>query len=572
MANREIEERRAANLIWNAARDYSIRPEYEAFDRDGRADLYFNNIIGAVYRYYDFDRFAALFHYFQQKPDGALYADLFWLGLENCAFARASAQRPALAPLREEYARDILKQDQVRQDRELMVNIRLGHYRRVLGRDAGLSAYETRLLDAVEFSPDLTTEQVVRQMNRVLDTFFLNRTFRELDDMGGSRVSKQGFRLPWRARASSSAVRQISWSGGVGGQNGGPPMPQKKVRSPLWFSRPNEEALRAYVENCFGASMFRLTETVELEEALCTGNHRDCHLHFTRGRFPAGAPPRGEGKRLRLFVQQQREINRAYFQAHMTETLITTARLTERIRNSILLRLEPDELRARSGVLLPGQVWRTQELHDGRVFLKTLQSEMGNLTVDILLDGSASQREQQARVATQGYIIAESLTRCRIPVRVTSFCSVSGCTVLHILRDYGEQDANRSIFDYTAMGWNRDGLAVRAVGRLMERERCEHRPLIILSDANPNDDQKLPRDSFFRAGRDYSGEPGVKDVAAEVSALRKKGVWVLCVFTGGDLELPAARTIYGKDLARIRSVSWFADTVGRLIQDRIREL
>ena len=144
--------------------------------------------------------------------------------------------------------------------------------------------------------------------------------------------------------------------------------------------------------------------------------------------------------------------------------------------------------------------------------------------------------------------------------------------MLHILRDYGEQDANRSIFDYTAMGWNRDGLAVRAVGRLMERERCEHRLLIILSDANPNDDQKLPRDSFFRAGRDYSGEPGVKDVAAEVSALRKKGVWVLCVFTGGDLELPAARTIYGKDLARIRSVSWFADTVGRLIQDRIRDL
>ena len=64
----------------------------------------------------------------------------------------------------------------------------------------------------------------------------------------------------------------------------------------------------------------------------------------------------------------------------------------------------------------------------------------------------------------------------------------------------------------------------------------------------------------------------MKDVAAEVSALRKKGVWVLCVFTGGDRELPAARAIYGKDLARIRSVGWFADTVGRLIQDRIREL
>lgn len=570
MASREVEERRAANLIWNAAQDYGIKPEYEAFDKAGQPDFYFNSIIGTVYRCYDFDQLSELFHYFRQKPNGDLYTDILWLGLENCAFGRGKEARPVLEELREQYARDFLAGHHTGQ--ELMEHLKIGHYQRVLGQNPQLSPYETHLLDALEFSPTLSTQEIVKAMNRILDTFFLNRTFRELDDMGGSRISKQGFRLPRRARTKSSTIRHIGWGGDSGGQGGDAPERGKRVHNPLWYSQPNEKALREYVADCFGKSMFRLTETVELEQTLCTGNHRDCYLHFTRGEFPPEEQPRGEGKRLRVLARQQQQANRAYYQANLTQNLLTITRLTERIRNSILIRMEPTQLQTRAGVLQSGQVWRSIYLHDERVFLKTLQSEVGNLTVDILLDGSASQRNQQEKVANQGYIIAESLTRCHIPVRVTSFCSVSGCTVLHVLRDYGDSGRNRSIFDYTAMGWNRDGLAIRAMGSLMGREACEHKLLIILSDANPNDDQKLPRDSFFHAGRDYGGELGVKDVAAEVSRLRQQGVWVLCVFTGDDRDLPAAKKIYGKDLARIPAISWFADTVGRLIQDRIREL
>lgn len=574
MANQEREERRAENLIWNAAQDYSIRPEYAAFDQEGRADLYFNHIIGAVYRYYDFDRLAELFHYFQRKPNGSLYADLLWLGLENSAFGRAKADCPALIGLRECYARTFLNQRQLGTGQELMGTLKTGHYRRVLGQDAALPPYETKLLDAIEFSPELTTEEVVKQMNWVLGTFFLNRTFQELDDMGGGRVSKQGFRLPGRLREKTSSVRRIGWWDQNGG-NEGHAARERRVHNPLWFSVPNTKALREYVESCFGASMFPLTKLQEIEEKLCTGNHKDCHLHFTRG-GPGVEPPAGsereEGKRLRGFVRRQRAANLAYFQAHATENEVTIHRLTEQIRNSILLRLEPDIRRTRAGRLCPERIWRGQYLHDSRLFETVIPGQMGNLMVDLLLDGSASQRDQQEKVANQGYLIAESLTRCQIPVRVSSFCAVSGCTVIQVLRDYGETGRNQNIFNYTAVGWNRDGLALRAMGYLMEQESCEHRLLLILSDASPNDDQRLPGAGFFRPGRDYGGEIGVKDVAAEVNALRKLGFWVLCIFTGSDRELPAAQKIYGRDLARIRSVSWFADTVGRLIQNRIREL
>ena len=121
-------------------------------------------------------------------------------------------------------------------------------------------------------------------------------------------------------------------------------------------------------------------------------------------------------------------------------------------------------------------------------------------------------------------------------------------------------------------GWNRDGLALRAMGWLMEREQADHRLLILLSDANPNDDQKIPRDGFLPGGRDYGGTRGVKDAAAEAGVLRKKGLSPVCIFTGSDRELPNAREIYGRDLVRIPAIGWFADAVGKLIQGKIQLL
>ena len=39
-----------------------------------------------------------------------------------------------------------------------------------------------------------------------------------------------------------------------------------------------------------------------------------------------------------------------------------------------------------------------------------------------------------------------------------------------------------------------------------------------------------------------------------------------------DADLAAAHKIYGRDLTRIPSIGWFADTVGKLIQGRIQNM
>ena len=68
------------------------------------------------------------------------------------------------------------------------------------------------------------------------------------------------------------------------------------------------------------------------------------------------------------------------------------------------------------------------------------------------------------------------------------------------------------------------------------------------------------------------GEVGVRDTAFEVRRARADGIAVICVFTGDDEDLPAAKTVYGRDFARIRSVDQLADTVGMLIQNQIKNI
>lgn len=202
------------------------------------------------------------------------------------------------------------------------------------------------------------------------------------------------------------------------------------------------------------------------------------------------------------------------------------------------------------------------------MFTRRQPGDPGELTVDILLDGSASQNQQQEKLAAQAYIIVESLTRCHIPVRVTAFCSVSGCTVLRILRDHDHPEQNNRVMDYVSAGWNRDGLALRAMGRLMRQTAGEKRLLLVLSDASPNDDQRIPGGL---GGHAYTGKRGVDDTAAEAADLRLHGVTPVCLFSGSDREAPDARRIYGAAMERLPSVGWLADTVTRLIQGQIRK-
>ena len=304
---------------------------------------------------------------------------------------------------------------------------------------------------------------------------------------------------------------------------------------------------------------------------LCTGNHARCHLHVTNGERSRGRIQNGFEALHREQEAAQIARNRESYRRDLARNRAGEQRLAEAIRNSILLYLQTSPVRSNAGVLLGGRVWRATKLDDGRVFTRNEQDDMGDLSVDILLDASTSQKDGQETVSNQGYLIASALTRCGVPCRVMSFCSMTGYTILRIFRDYGRPQDNEKIFEYVSNGCNRDGLAIRVAHRLIMDAPCEHRMLIVLSDVKPNDIVPIST-----AGEEervlYEKDAGVRDTAFEVRRARADGVSVICVFTGDDEDLPAARLVYGRELARIQSVDRLADTVGRLIRDQIRNL
>ena len=566
----DFEKKRAYNLIWNAAGDYSFLPDFRFYSEAGKADIYWNSILGLARRHYDYEQFRPIFRALEREEDADIYESLIWMGLENALVRKEEKDRPVLKTLQKDYAEAFLDRygREYTEDDRFYEFLAVAHYRRILGLPLQISRYDRSLLDELEFSPDLTTEELVREIRRLLEKWFSLRVKEKAHEQRNWDLPL--LRRGERRKREKTRLRRF----GIGlaehpnAADGGSELPQdpQMRRSSL-----TEEELREFMMEKYGKPACRREEIQELEKKLCTENHQHCHLHITRGEAATAHIRNGFEALHKEREAAQIARNRAVFRENETRHRIAVAKLTEKIQNSVLLYLQPSSIRANVGELEAGRIWRALKLRDGTVFQRRENSNAGDLSVDILLDASTSQKGRLESISGQAWCIAEALTRCAIPCRVMSFCSMTGYTVLRIFRDYKETNQNGKVFEYVANGCNRDGLAVRLVHEMLNRSPYEHRLLIILSDVKPQDVVRIydrEDDSYIP----YEQDTAVRDTAFEVRRARADGIAVICVFTGDEEELPAAKTVYGRDFARIRSVDQLADTVGMLIQNRIKNL
>ncbi len=562
----DLQKRRAENIIWNAAQSHGFTPDFKAYDADARAELYWNTVIGAVRRHYEYPKIEAVFRSFQSEEDADVYEALLWLGLENAVFEKERADRPVLKALRKDYAERFISQLRVDHDLPFDDTLALAHYRRVLGQDPKIDPYTEKLLDELEFSPDMTTDEIAARAAELFERWFQIRQ----KEKAAERKKRP---IPFGIRKGKTAKGRYRKFGIgfadhpsniYGGERVGPQGRESERVSSL-----SETELRAFMEAKYGKSAFSRSETAELERAVCTGGHAACHVLITKGEKGTAKIQNGFEALQREREGKQIAANRAFFYDHLPERRTAIDRLSNRIQNSILLHLQPSPMRSNTGALEGGRVWRALSLGDERVFIRDEQDNMGDLSVDILLDASTSQKSRQAIVSNQGYIIAESLNRCGIPCRVMSFCAMTGYTILRIFRDYQERGANERIFEYVSNGCNRDGLGIRMAHHLIRRERYEHKVLIVLSDAKPNDVVRI-REKESGEFINYEAQQGIRDTAMEVRSARADGIAVVCVFTGADEDVASAKLIYGRDFARIQSIDKLADTVGKLLQNQIK--
>ncbi|MBQ6372698.1 MAG: hypothetical protein IJJ22_06220 [Oscillospiraceae bacterium] len=528
----ELQKRRADNIIWTCAGDYSFAPDFKAYDSSGDADIYWNIIFGAARRHYEYEKLEKLFAMLDKYRNSALYETLFWNALEPLLFERELEERPVLGRIRPESLEGELKLDASMSTDEIV--------------EASKRYFDERF--GLYGDGKIRFRYRMPHMRRMAVDSFLQR--------GVNGVYRRLADMPERLFSHEKGLYQ-DITVFTGGDN--------SIGTKLTVSE-----LREFIETKFGKSLYSPEQVARLEKQLCTGNHKFTHLFYTRGEV---CELSGVYSTFEMHQRKRQEEvvagNRSYYSSNILMNRLLISRLSTGIMNSVLLHMQPAKVKASSGKVDPKLAWRAAVLGDEKVFSKTENENAGDMSVDILLDASHSQIRRTDKISSQAFIIAEALARCRVPCRVMSFCSMSGFTILRTFTDYSSHSDNSSIFDYYAEGCNRDGLAIRAAGELISRSSFEHRMLIILSDVKPLDIARIKK-SEKDIGQTYDGQRALTDTAFEVRRLRAEGISVICIFTGEDAELPNAKMVYGKDFVRIRDFSQFADTVGRLIIDQMK--
>ena len=562
----EFEKKRAANMIWNAAGNYNVSVGFRMYDDDAKADLYWNTILGSSYAHFDWKKLKEFYNTFHETVGQGTYEALFWIALENTTFEKEKDKRPGLALLRTEYCKKKLREfmPSIAESREGW--ILEGHYKTSIGEDSGLpDLVDRKLLNELEISGDVDTEGFIKSLSSTLAKYF---TY--LPGVG-AKGQKRKFKIPIprlffgkKAGVSSEISGAKKLVVGYVENQGGSDTSAFETDSEK-FNRVTEEGLRKYISSYFGKSIYDDKTSEKIQRECCTGNHLGTRIFFTRGEDEEKVT--GFAAKMRKEMKKQREKNEAAFFSNMKVNNAAISELTHRIKNALLTQLEPTAVCSKTGKLRPSLVWKALYLNNNKIFEKQVAEGSGNISVDILLDASASQIHRMDTVSAQGYIIAKALDNCHVPVRVWGYSSMNGYTVMNLYRNYSESSKNKEIFRFFTTGANRDGLALNALLCQMRENTATHRVVIWLTDVKPNDIMEVSQKST-----NYSGDIAIEDMTELVHRAKLENIYVLCAFTGDDADIPNVQKIFGRSFVKVKSLDNFASLVGSMIQAEIRRM
>ena len=330
----------------------------------------------------------------------------------------------------------------------------------------------------------------------------------------------------------------------------------------------SDEALAAipeYLAKHFGPSFQTEKESRALQDAVCVGIHEGRRLLLTDG-LPESAYEDGSANAEAL--RACRDGNLRMLEEHEDSARQGIRSIEQAFRNALNLKNDPEVYRSDSGILVNSALWQVGRCREPQLFHKVFRQEESTVAVELLIDASGSQVVRQSMVALQSYLFSAALSRIQIPHRVMSYCTYGDYTVLRRFRDYDDRpEADRKILEYRATSNNRDGLALAAAGVDLLKRREDHKIIIVFSDGLPNDMVS----GRVRSGtpEKYIGEAAIGDTCAQVRKLRREGVHIIGIFLGDDGELENERMIYGSSFLRIRRAEDFGGSAGKRLSETL---
>ena len=554
--------RRALNIVWTAAGSYSFMPAFLAFHRDGTPDIYLNSVIGLAHRFYDEKMLSEFIRELDKSLMREIFTDILWLGIEAAVYARELKNRPVLVELRQEHAKIFLQDEidlsmqQLMMRSELVHSLKAGRCREILGKDCGIkNPWEIRLYRALDYEGALDTKEIIARTTAIIDKFFvfrLNDITRHAFHLSlGTRLNALMRKILPMERRQVDDICRINKPVVVAGEQA-----SGAVTDTLGYSTKTQSAKALIaIRAKFGEPLYSESKRLLIEQEFCTGNHQNAHLYFARG-----------SKNSSVYAA-----NKNYFVSHRPKYRLAIRKLSSRLRSALAVYRQPIPIRAKAGDFQAGLVWQALLLNDARVFTTSYEENHAEFAVTLLLDASESRAAQSALIAAQAYAIVSALIAIGIKVQVLSFCSLKGYTVFSLLKDFAAENA-AGVFSYQTAGWNRDGLALRAVLATLP-EDGKKQVVLVLTDAHPSDDLDLPL-MGNSIGWHYMGKVAVEDAKACARELKNTGVKLIGLINSviaAEAD-DAAKKIYGNNCARIEKIDNLASIVAAQLEKEIRDI
>lgn len=330
------------------------------------------------------------------------------------------------------------------------------------------------------------------------------------------------------------------------------------VQEDALVNKPGDKNIYKALVKRYGIEKIKRHTADRIAQEISTGIHEEIKFFFPVGEFE---------NKSSYYAQEELgnySDNLNFYENNKLQNSRAIRELAGVIKNSLLKESEDEILKSTSGRIVPSEIWKTRELNEDRIFEKINRKDSNEIFVDILLDSSASQNDRKEILATETYIIAESLTSLNIKTRVFSYNNFYNYLVIKKYRDYNDpRIKNKDIFKYSPSGSNRDGLAIKFMRHLVSKNRDARRFLIVLTDGLPFDEIDIGIVGASKTpGENYKDEEAVMDTSKEVLLTRLKGINTFGVFTGEEAESMNIKKIYGNDYAYITDIARFHKVVG----------
>ena len=578
-------ENRMRNLMWTVSGDYKLdtKLDVESFSRSKYISMYDAVKQGALAKLFDRNELASymvkkVYYGAQEQP----LTELAQLCVDTASYRKIAAERPGVPELRRKAFADLLEYSFHKMSGSLTGRIKIVLIRGYLSdnwhceRNISEAVQRIRDLEDTDDTMDIirTTDELY---NTLIDKSFLRKhgdlehvlavTSEDLREFDWGDYLEEEMNADMLEQYLQKMQSQVT-SLGEEPDEMEEERQKKSSRHKITVITPEAAAkMYSYIELNYGRSYLSETEQKRLNRRLCRGAHADCSLYLTDGILRNPIISNAQ------FVNAKRhaEKNKVQYRNNRNMLARNIELLTDDLKRSLHRRSEPEETMAWAGDIVPRFLWKVGRMDEpGKLFLKTNRRNHSEFVVDILMDASGSQRDRQAQVALQAFIISEALSNNQVPHRITSFCSFWDYTILQRFREYdAPREENMRIFDFVTSSNNRDGLAIRAAGDSLIQRQEEGKILIVLSDGKPND--IIVNRPNSRNPQPYYGDYAVKDTAFEVRKLRGSGICVLGVFTGREKDLTAEKKIFGKDFAYIRNIESFSKVVGRYLRKLLED-